>query len=63
MLARSETRQKEIAVRLALGGPRVRIMMLHLSEALLIAATGAVLGCVFRELGDPLDHSYGSSDA
>ncbi len=47
MLARSETRQKEIAVRLALGGPRVRIMMLHLSEVLLIAATGAVLGCVF----------------
>ena len=47
MLARSESRQKEIAVRLALGGSRQRIMALHLSEALLISAAGAVLGCVF----------------
>jgi putative ABC transport system permease protein len=44
MLARSENRQKEIAVRLALGGSRQRIMMLHLSEALLISALGAMLG-------------------
>ena len=44
MLARSENRQKEIAVRLALGGSRQRIMMLHLSEALLISGLGAVLG-------------------
>jgi putative ABC transport system permease protein len=47
MLARAETRQKEIAVRLALGGSRQRIMMLHLSEGLLISSLGAVLGCVF----------------
>lgn len=44
MLARSENRQKEIAVRLALGGSRQRIMMLHLSEALLISGLGAVFG-------------------
>jgi putative ABC transport system permease protein len=47
MLARAETRQNEIAVRLALGGSRQRIMMLHLSEALLISALGALLGCLF----------------
>jgi len=47
MLARSETRQKEIAVRLALGASRQRIMVLHLLEALLISAAGAILGCVF----------------
>jgi len=47
MLARAETRQKEIAVRLALGGSRQRIMMLHLSEALLISGLGSVLGCIF----------------
>ena len=45
MLARSETRQKEIAVRLALGGPRRRIMMLHMAEALLISGLGAIVGC------------------
>ena len=44
MLARSENRQKEIAVRLALGGSRRRIMMLHLSEVLLISGLGAVFG-------------------
>jgi predicted permease len=47
MLARSETRQKEIAVRLALGGSRQRIMMLHLSEALLISGLGTVVGFSF----------------
>jgi putative ABC transport system permease protein len=51
MLARSETRQKEIAVRLALGGSRRRIMMLHLSEALLVSALGAIVGCVLAAWG------------
>lgn len=54
MLARSETRQKEIAVRLALGGPRSRIIMLHLAEALLISAMGAILGCIFAAVGTPM---------
>ncbi len=51
MLARSETRQREIAVRLALGGPRRRIMMLHLAEALLVSGLGALGGCVLAALG------------
>ncbi|HET9837412.1 MAG TPA: ABC transporter permease [Candidatus Angelobacter sp.] len=51
MLARSETRQKEIAVRLALGGPRRRIMMLHVTEALLVALMGAAAGCVLAGWG------------
>ena len=54
MLARSETRQKEIAVRLALGGPRARIIMLHLAEALLISGMGALLGCIFAAVGTRL---------
>jgi predicted permease len=54
MLARSETRQKEIGVRLALGGSRARIIMLHLAEALLISGLGAVLGCVFAAFGTRL---------
>jgi putative ABC transport system permease protein len=54
MLARSETRQKEIAVRLALGGTRRRIMMLHLAEALWISGLGAVLGCALAGWGTRL---------
>jgi putative ABC transport system permease protein len=54
MLARSETRQKEIAVRMALGGPRSRIMMLHLAEALWISGLGAVLACVLASWGTHL---------
>ena len=54
MLARSETRQKEIAVRVALGGSRARIMMLHLSEALLISGLGAILGLLFAGWGTQL---------
>lgn len=51
LLVRSETRQKEIAVRLALGGSRWRIVSLHLTEAILIAIPGAVLGCVLAASG------------
>jgi putative ABC transport system permease protein len=54
MLARSENRQKEIAVRLALGGSRQRIMMLHLSEALLISGLGAIFGFALAGLATRL---------
>ena len=54
MLARSETRQKEIAVRLALGAPRGRIISLHLAEGLLVSLLGAVPGCALAALGTRL---------
>ncbi len=44
MLARSETRQREFAVRLALGAPRSRLLALHFYEALLVSGAGAVMG-------------------
>ena len=47
LLARFEGRQKEIAVRLALGATRSRIMAAHLLEGLLVSFIGAVLGCLF----------------
>ena len=54
MAARASTRQREIALRTALGASRAGIIRLLLSESLLIAAAGSALGIIGARFIVPL---------
>jgi predicted permease len=49
LVARSASRSKEMAIRTALGGNRLRLLREQIVESMLLAAAGGVLGLLFAE--------------
>ncbi len=59
LLARGVTRQRELAVRTALGASAGRVTRLLLTEAMVVAGTAAVMGLAVASIGTEVVRRYG----
>jgi len=62
MLSHAASRQSEIALRLALGASRARLIRQLMTESLLLAVTGGAVGCAVGYLGLELIQRFGPSN-
>jgi putative ABC transport system permease protein len=58
MMARAAARGKEMAMRLALGASRLRLMRQFIAECILLSFAGAALGLLFARWGDTMLLTY-----